>query len=156
MSKQVYSFFFLTLLVVVACEAYAQPDATGFYVLLDRKKECTNPFKSLSISTPMCLSKNPIITEVDFESVSTIHTDSLRATKYISLKISKEAYGKVRLMAKKLPRTNLVLVVDGTIIGIISNLDTMGNPIPIYSDLYSSEVDWVFQKLKKVRPGEKL
>jgi hypothetical protein len=138
-------------------EAFGQPESTGFYVVLDRKKECNNPFKSLTImSVPLCLSKSPIIAEDDFESVGTIHTDSTRATKYLNLKISKEAYARFLLMARKLPRTNLALVVDGTIVGVIDNLDKVGNPIPIYSNLYSSDVEWVYQKLKKVKPGEKL
>ena len=156
MSKHFYTLFLLILLVAFWCDAYAQPETTGFYIVLDKKKECTNPFKSLTISIPLCLSKNPIIAEIDFESVSTIHTDSVRSTKYINLKISKAAYGKFMLMARKLPRTNLALVVDGTIVGVIENLESIGNPIPIYSGMYSSDVEWVYQKLKKVKTGEKL
>jgi hypothetical protein len=110
----------------------------------------------MSEGVPLCLSKAPIIAQGDFESISNIFTDSVRLAKYINLKISKEAYDKFLLISRKLPRIDLALVVDGTIVGVLDNLDAIGNPIPIYANLYSSDVEWVYQKLKKAKLGQKL
>jgi hypothetical protein len=138
------------------CDSFSQSESTGFYVILDRKRECKNPFKSMNEGLPLCLSKAPIIAQGDFESISQVFIDSVKQAKYINLKISKGAYDKFLLISKKLPRIDLALVVDGTIVGVLDNLDAIGNPIPIYANLYSSDVEWVYQKLKKVKMGQKL
>jgi hypothetical protein len=152
--KFVFTCIFSLLLLK---QVYGQSESTGFYVVLDRKKECTNPFKSLAIVTiPVCLSKNPIVTKDDFENISKIHVDSIQATKYVNLKISKESFARFQLLGKKLPKTTLALVIDGTIVGIIENLQLIGNPIPIYSNIHSSDIEWVYENLLKLKIPDKL
>jgi hypothetical protein len=150
-------FVFLSLsLLLFYGMVQGQSESTGFYVVLEKKKECVNPFKSLTPGTPLCLSKNPIVTKNDFENIGKIHTDSIQATKYVNLKITKEAYSRFQLLGKKLPQTTLALVINGTIVGIIENLQSIGNPIPIYSSMYSTDIEWVYENLLKLKIGDKL
>jgi len=156
MSANLYRWCLLFCCAATWHDSLCQSELTGFYIILERKKECVNTFRSRVEGLPLCLSKAPIIAQGDFESISDIFTDSVRHAKYINLKISREAHDKFLLISKKLPRIDLALVVDGTIVGILDNLESIGNPIPIYADFYSSDVEWVYEKLKKVKMGQKL
>jgi hypothetical protein len=146
-------FFILSLLL--SRQIYGQSEPTGFYIVLGKKKNCVNPFKSLNTDIPLCLSKSPIVTKKDFENIGKIHIDSVHGTKYINLKISREAYSRFQLLGKKLPQTTLALVIDGTIVGIIENLQSIGNPIPIYSSIYSTDIEWVYENLLKLKIQDK-
>jgi hypothetical protein len=141
----------IALMIVIWQEAYTQTESTGFYIVLDKKNECTNSFSSFTPGKPLCLSKRPIISQIDFISVSEIQIDSFLRAKYISLKISKEADARLRLLSKKLPNTALALVIDGTIIGVVENLPSVHNPIPIYGSMYSADIERIHDKIKKLK-----
>jgi hypothetical protein len=99
------------------------------------------------------LTKEPIITEAEFESVSEIRYDRTEGVKYLELKLSSDAFKTLKGLKKRLPDTDLALVVDRKVAGIFENQDQIeGRIIPIRGTLNSTEIDWIYRKLKKVKP----
>lgn len=146
MANAFISIVFICFLCYTNVKAQTQ---SGFYIILSKDKTCTNPFKVLGAKSPMCLSENPIVSELEFENVSKIITDSLNFSKRINLKISKNAFKRLEILTTKLSKIALVLVVDQTIIGVFENINSLTNPIPIISNLYSSDIVWIYKRLKK-------
>lgn len=148
MTNAFISIVFICLLCYANVNAQTQ---SGFYIILSKDKTCTNPFKALGSKSPMCVSKNPIVSELEFENVSKIIIDSLNFSKHINLKISNEAFNRLQILTTKISNIALVLVVDRTIIGVLENINTLANPIPINSTLNSNNINWIYKRLKKKR-----
>jgi hypothetical protein len=125
-------------------------NTTGFYIILDEDKRCASSFEYLHQKLKYCLSKDPFISSHDFEAVSEIHYDSIKLTKHIRLKLSNSAFKRLQILADKLPNISLALVIDNTIIGSFNNIGIVTNPIPINSDIFSSDIEWIYTRLKSV------
>jgi hypothetical protein len=139
----------LTIYSICSTTLGAQTHLSGFYIVLEENKQCTNPFKTVDKKLPHCLSREPIVKASEFENVSKLIADTLSFSKRFTIKISEEGFERLQVLTKKIPKIALVLVVDETIVGVFENIGSLSNPIPIVSNLYSNDINWIYDRLKK-------
>src|SRR5258708_23040697 len=77
----------LAVLFLTFVPARAQQSPSGFYVIINSKKNCPNKVSSHIGSKMYCVPKEPVITEANFESFSTVKYNSFLHT-YIFLKLT--------------------------------------------------------------------
>lgn len=152
MIKNIYHFIIIFSFVVFGpCLTYAQAVSTGFFVLIEDKTGCTNLIASLSSGEKYCLPNDPVITSVEFESVSDIKYDKASRMKYINLKLSHEGFKILKTLIGRLPDSKLALVIDNKVVGIFDRKGKGLNRImPIKGD--SPNLHWIHDKLQKPKP----
>jgi len=140
------------LLLTPFC-ACSQGSLSGFYVLIKSNKNCPNRLSSHDGTKTYCLPKEPVITESDFESVSEVRYDSLLRLKYILLNLTSNGLKSLKFLTQRLPDSKLALVIDDEVAGVFDNVDkNIARSIPISGGVNAPEVQWIHDRLKKVKP----
>ena len=132
--------------------SFPQKALNGFYILMENQSKCDHPFPVLHEKTTMCSTEKPIISDKDFVSVSEIMYDSTLFLKVIELKLSTEGFNVLRTLATRLPDSKIALVLDGKVTGIYKGSSGLiSQSIPISGSINSNEVDWIYERLKKMK-----
>jgi len=143
----------LAVLFLTFVPAWAQQSPSGFYVIINSKKNCPNKVSSHIGSKMYCVPKEPVITEADFESVSNVKYDSF-LQKYILLKLTVSGFKSLKFITQRLPDSKLALVIDNEVAGVFDNVDkNVSRTIPISGGgINAPEVQWIYDRLKKKSP----
>ena len=143
----------LAVLPLTFIPARAQQSPSGFYVIINSKKNCPNKVSSHVGSKMYCVPKEPVITEADFESVSNVKYDSF-LQKYILLKLTVSGFKSLKFITQRLPESKLALVIDNQVAGVFDNVDkNVSRTIPISGGgIHAPEVQWIYDRLKKKSP----
>jgi hypothetical protein len=142
----------LALLFLNPGKAEAQQFPSGFYVIINSRKNCPNWLSSHVGPKTFCLPKEPVITEADFESVSEVRYDSF-LQKYILLKLTASGFKSLKFLTQRLPDSKLALVIDDQVAGVFDNVDkNISQTIPIKGGINAPEVLWIHDRLKKKSP----
>ena len=140
------------ILCVGPLRVYSQ-ETTGFYVIMKYKKGCPHKLFTKDLTKPYCLTKEPIITENEFEEVSDVEYDSLLESNSLTLKLTMDGYKTLKVLTEKLPDTKLALVIDHTVAGIFDNANkVISRTLPIRGGIDGVEIEWIHSKLKKDKP----
>jgi hypothetical protein len=130
-------------------DCFSQP-ANGFYFAIEDKRNCPSIIYSLDEKERFCITKEPIIRETEFESVSEIEYDLVRKSKIIKLQLTKKGFAMINKLNGQLPNKKLFLVVDNHLVGIFNETGQIVNRVlPIDGPIDSKQIDWLYDKLKK-------
>lgn len=122
--------------------------STGIYVMIsDKDKNCPQKFMTIDSKQAYCVPKRPILDRSVFISVSEIK--QLEKRKYIDLYISVKGMESLKNLVTNLPNASFILVVEDKVVGVLKNKDVVGRFIRIDSDIFSKDIDWVHDRLKK-------
>jgi hypothetical protein len=145
--------FVFAVLLLNPLDMFSQDSVSGFYVILQVRKNCPNIVSTIDGSKSYCLPTEPVIAESDFESISEIEYDSLLQLKYITLKLTLNGFKSLKFLAERLPDSKLVLVIEDRVAGIFDSVDKrMGRYIPIRAGINSPGIEWIHERLKKKAP----
>ena len=129
------------------------PPVSGFYIVIKNKKNCPNRLGTHDGAKKYCLAKEPVIAESDFESVSEVRYDSLHRQQYILLSLTPNGLKSLKFLIQRLPESELALVIEDQVAGIFDYMDkNVGRTIPIRGGANAPDVQWISDRLKKVKP----
>lgn len=141
------------LVLSMQVDLFAQEMETGFYIVMDSKKNCPNPVHGRNETLIYCLTKEPILTVSDFESVSDVKYDSLLELRYLLLRLTPGGYNTLKVLMEKLPDTRLALVIENTVAGTYNHPSKiLSRSLPIRGGIDANEIDWIYSALKKLKP----
>jgi hypothetical protein len=136
-----------------ALRACSQGPVSGFYFIMKSKKNCPNTLSTHDGTKKYCLPKEPVITESDFESVSEVKYDSLLHQQYILLILTPNGLKSLKFLIERLPESELALVIDDQVAGVFDYVNkNVGRTIPIRGGANAPDVQWISDRLKKVKP----
>lgn len=133
-------------------------ELSGLYIILDDTKDCPNRRPTVNNKAKKyCVSQRPIISAAEFESVSQVIVDSVHNQKTIILRLSKNGFNTWKGIIKNFPNSSMALIIDGFASGTFKNKEgeIPSFNIPINGPLNSTEVDWIYEHLKKTGPTDK-
>jgi hypothetical protein len=147
----------LLLLLMTFPESVVQETSTGIYLTIhSKKKDCPHLVYSRNKKIKVCATLKPIVTINDFKSVTEIKQDLAANVSYFNLVLSQEGNDRLKNLITSLAGTELVLVVDETVVGLIKNKDQLVNrSIRIDGPATSDDVTLVFNKLKQLLAEKK-
>jgi len=136
----------------------AQEHTTGIFAIIKvEKKHKTKDYGrrvfNRSHREKFLIPEVPLITSLEFLSVSDIEHDIQAFTSLFSITVSAGGLQKLRNTVQVLRDTELVLVIDNTVFGRISTKsenDFRYNKITIVSPLKDADLDWAHQKLTEL------
>jgi len=141
---------FCLLVLLRTSSTYAQSPKTGFYVVITEKTGCVNTVYGLTGNTAYCVPKDPLIPASEFDSVSEVEYDSEKNLDVVNLRLKPDGFRTLKSLAINLPYATLALVIDGRVAGTYESLGkVVTSNIPISGPKGSTEVDWIYAKLKK-------
>jgi hypothetical protein len=123
---------------------------TGFYFAIEDRRNCPYVIYAFDEKRKYCVTKEPIIKDTEFESVSEIEYDLARQSKFVNLQLTKKGFALIKKLASQLPNKKLLLVVNDRVVGTFDGMDQLvSRTVPISGPVDSKEIDWVYDKLKK-------
>jgi hypothetical protein len=130
----------------------AQNAQVGVYITVKYKKKCAHQVLNLD-KKKFCLADQPVLTADDLSYISTIKID-LANQSYFSLVFTEDGVKKLKNLSIAFPNTQIALVVDKTIVGFLTNLETLrSNSLKMTAGTGSPEsVEFVHEKLRAVLP----
>ncbi|HEY8938050.1 MAG TPA: hypothetical protein VIM65_22665 [Cyclobacteriaceae bacterium] len=148
-----------TCWIASSTECTAQTvELNGLYIILDDARDCPNRRPTVNNKTKKyCVSQRPIISAVEFESISQVIIDSIHNQKMVILKLSKNGFNTWKGVIKNFPNSSMALIIDGFAAGTFKNKEgeIPSFNIPINGPINSTEVDWIYEHLKKTSPIDK-
>jgi preprotein translocase subunit SecD len=142
------------ILVVAICwlniTACFSQQSTGFYFAIEDRRNCSNIIYSFDEKQKYCVTKEPILSDREFESISEIEFDPLRQSKCVNLQLTKKGFDLIQKLTKQLPNKKLLLVVGNRVVGTFNGVGKIASRrLPISGSMDSQVVDWVHDKLSK-------
>ena len=144
---------FFSLALASINEHLAQESSTGIYIVIKGKKndECQNRIFSASKKISVCATPKPILSEVVFESTTEIRNDEIADVSYFNLILSRAGADKLKGIMSRLPDTEMALVVDNTLVGMIGDFrQSQTRLIQVNGKAHSTDVIWAYENLKRV------
>jgi hypothetical protein len=130
-----------------------QEPVSGFFFVIENKKNCPNRLGTHDGTKKFCLPKEPVITESDFESVSEVKYDSVRRQQYVLLNLTPNGLKSLKFLIQRLPESELALVIEDQVAGVFDYVDkNVGRTITITGGASAPDVQWISDRLKKVKP----
>jgi len=100
----------------------------GIFLVVKNEKICEKRVFNIDKKVKVCVTPEPILAVDNFTSVSSIvKRDSLGVNCYFNLGFSQTGMERLKKIYTTLPQAELVLVVDNTVVGFITNLNTIRN-----------------------------
>jgi hypothetical protein len=128
MPAKVIAWKCLLLCVLSNFFASAQKINTGIFLVTGKDNPCENVALNIGKTVKICITPEPIISIQDFNSVTLINKlDPVGHVCNFNLVLSPAGFDKIKKLYSKLPHASLILVVDGTGVGYIKNLDSFHN-----------------------------
>lgn len=145
---------FFILALTVPYQTTAQENSVGIFLTQKLTKNCQNILFTRNKKIKVCTPEKPIIWSEEFAYITEIRIDEAQKLGYFNLFLSQKGYDKIKSVIEQLAGTELVLVVDNTVVGFIKNKDQIVNKsILIDGPAHSEELEWVFASLQKtIRP----
>jgi hypothetical protein len=109
-------------------------------------ENCPQVIRSMDNQRFFCVTQRPILGESAFESVGDIQQGV--KTKYIELFLSEKGIDALKKLVARLPKTNLVLVVNNKAVGVLHDKALLGQFIRIDGPENSTEINWIHDQLK--------
>ncbi|MFM9838572.1 MAG: hypothetical protein ACKVOQ_09935 [Cyclobacteriaceae bacterium] len=122
----------------------------GFYFAIEDRRNCASIIYSLDEKERFCITKEPIIRDTEFESVSNIEYDQAGRSKFIKLRLTKRGFALINMLSGQLYNKKLFLVVGNHLVAIVKEAGQIVNcTVLISGPIDSKQIDWVHDKLKK-------
>jgi hypothetical protein len=142
-------------MTMVASQARAQDKRFGVFITVKYKKKCENQVVSLE-NKKFCIADQPVLKREDLSYITDIKLD-LASQHYFNLVFTEAGATKLRNLSIAFPNTQIVLVVDQTIVGFLKDLDILKSNVlkMTAGEQYTNNVEVVHEKLKSVLPVRK-
>jgi hypothetical protein len=140
-----------SLLLTVFHPLPAQENDAGIFLTAEFHKNCKNLRRTRDKKIKVCTPLKPIILPDEFSGITEIQNDNGTNLSYFYLILSQPGYDKLKNIIDQLSETELVLVVDNTVVGFVKNKNQIVNKsLRIDGPLRSDDVKWVYERLQRV------
>lgn len=143
--------FFATALFSLSLLSRAQETSFGIY-FTTKSKNCPKKVATIT-KKKICVMAQPVVALEDVSHISPIRYD-FQNQPYFNIAVTEAGLSKLKNLAIAFPNQQIAVVVDGTLIGYLSDLNRLRSP---YIKIGSSDgslqnIEMIHKKLKVVRP----
>jgi hypothetical protein len=148
-------FLFFIVAVTVPHRSATQENSVGIFLTQKLNKNCQRTLFTPDRKIKVCIPEKPIIWPEEFTGVTEIITDEANDFSSFALLLSHKGHDKIKRVIEQLAETELVLVVDNTVVGFVKNKNQIVNKsIQVNGTAHSGELKRVFERLQKIISSE--
>lgn len=145
----------LIIILFLSLTSFQEEDSDGIYIVMKpvKKSACENELKMVIDQAKLCISKKPILSSDDIESITAIKYDPIIQSYYIDIQFTPDARVTLNKTYTSLPNTKFALVVDNAVVCVFSvNEEMFVKSIRIGQDTPLKQLQSIREILSKIKP----